>query len=423
MRSIRSIIFVRLFAINIIFFAVVSGVAYLLTSEAIKQFVVDDAVTSLSFVINNIKSNYESELTALNQIANLPGLSPYDKTQSQHIIQEFLELPNMFNTVHMYQADGTLLVAERRGIKAVYKASPNFHEKDPAFIALAERVIREKQSTASEVFVSPNGHVYQTFLTPVFLDAKNNQVFGILSGGVFPRLQKIDYLLHGLKLGKNNFILITDSKGHLISSDGISEKEVGTSVRSQTDQAAKRFFGQDGSRNAFINSKIKVGRFSYILISLPADPLKLIVTLGVSTQGIETKTRELSYRLLVALVLGLFLSLIASIFVGDRLAKPFRMMAETINEINQGNFAARVQYSGDDEIGYLSKALNTLSEKIQKSEYLGNLWSTDERLAEVAQTKEVIEIQEVEAAQEAEATQKVAQTQEVAETAVVNNEE
>jgi HAMP domain-containing protein len=417
MRSIRSIIFVRLFAINIIFFAVVSGVAYLLTSEAIKQFVVDDAVTSLSFVINNIKSNYESELTALNQIADLPGMSPYDSTQSQHVIQEFLELPNIFNTVHLYQADGTLLVAERRGIKAVYKASPNFHQKDPAFIALAERVIREKQSIASEVFVSPSGRVYQTFLTPVFSDAEHKQVFGILSGGVFPQLQKIDYLLRGLKLGKNNFILITDSKGHLISSDGISEKEAETSVRSQTDQAAKRFFGQDGSqsRDAFINHRIKIDRFSYILISLPADPLKLIVTLGVSTQGIETKTRELSYRLLVALVLGLFLSLVASIFVGDRLAKPFRMMAETINEINKGNFAARVQYIGDDEIGYLSKALNTLSEKIQKSEYLGNLWSTEEQVEEMADIQEVAEKQEAAEVQEVPEIQEVAEKQEIGE--------
>jgi len=380
MRSIRSIIFVRLLAINIIFFAVVSGVACLLTSEAIKQFVVADAVTSLSFVINNIKSNYESELTALNQIANMPGLLPYDKNQAQHIIQEFLELPNIFNTVHLYQADGKLLVAERRGIKAAYTASPDFHQKDPAFIALAERVLQEKQPMASEVFVSPNGNLYQTFLTPVFSEKDKNHAFGILSGGVFPRLQKIDYLLRGLKLGKDNFILITDSKGHLISSDGISEKEAETSVHSQTDQAAKRFFGQNKSpsNDAVINYRIKVDQFSFILISLPADPLKLVVTLGVNMQGIESKTRELSYRLLVALVLGLLLSLVASIFVGDRLAKPFRLMAETVNEINKGNFAARVQYSGDDEIGYLSKALNTLSEKIQKSEYLGNLWSTEE---------------------------------------------
>jgi two-component system sensor histidine kinase VicK len=186
--------------------------------------------------------------------------------------------------------------------------------------------------------------------------------------------------LRGLKLGQNNFILITDSKGHLISSDGISDKEAEASVRSQTDQAAKRFFGQDTSHSndAYINYRVKVNQFSFILISLPADQLKLVVTLGVNMQGIETKTRELSYRLLVALVLGLLLSLVASIFVGDRLAKPFRLMAETINEINKGNFAARVQYSGDDEIGYLSKALNTLSEKIQKSEYLGNLWSQEQ---------------------------------------------
>jgi len=80
---------------------------------------------------------------------------------------------------------------------------------------------------------------------------------------------------------------------------------------------------------------------------------------------------------LVALVLGLVLSLVASIVVGDRLAKPFRQVADAVNQINNGNFSARVTYAGEDEIGYLSKTINALAEKIQKSEYLGNLWQTE----------------------------------------------
>jgi signal transduction histidine kinase len=108
--------------------------------------------------------------------------------------------------------------------------------------------------------------------------------------------------------------------------------------------------------------------------------LKLVVTIGVNTHRIDQKTRELSYRLLVALVLGLLLSVFASVFVGDRLAKPFRQIAKTINEINVGNFAARVNYEEDDEIGHLSQRINTLAEKIQKSDYLGNLWSNEAEL-------------------------------------------
>jgi methyl-accepting chemotaxis protein len=112
-------------------------------------------------------------------------------------------------------------------------------------------------------------------------------------------------------------------------------------------------------------------------MSLPIPELKLIVTFGLNTNRIDEKTHELSYRLLLSLVGGLVLSIVASLIVGERLAKPFREIADTINKINTGNFSARVEHVSNDEIGYLSERINILAAKISKSEYLGNLWSTE----------------------------------------------
>lgn len=380
MRSIRSIIFLRLFISTVLLFGVISGVAYFLSKEAIKQFVVSDASTSLSFIINNVKTNYQSDLRALDQIASMKGFLPFDETAAHIVLKDFLEFPSVFSTVHMYKADGTLLFAERRATMGAYVLRPNFNLKEPEFIAQAKRVLAQKHSLASAVVFSAKGTLYQTYITPVFSDEKKEQVFGILSGGVFPKLQRVDYLLRGLRLGQDNFILITDSSGHLITSDGITEKDAVTWLQSHSDRAVQRFFGQTPapSGNALIDENVKVNQFSFIVISLPIDDLKLIVTMGVNQNKIDIKTRELSYRLLAVLVLGLLLSLFGSVLVGEILAKRFRQIAEAINEINDGNFAARIQQHGDDEIGYLSKSINTLAEKIQKSEYLGNLWSNEE---------------------------------------------
>lgn len=404
MRSIQSLIFIRLFAIIVIFFLVVSSSAYFLTAEAIKQFAVSDASTSLSFVVNNIETNYKSELKAIDQIASLHGFVPFEENTARSIIKDFLELPNIFTTVHLYKSDGELVIAERRsslGNGKPYKPRPNFNLKEPEFIALARTVINEKHPVSSDTFFTWQGILYQTYITPVFTDRSKEHVFGILSGGVFPRLHKIEKLLQGLKLGKDNFILITDSAGHFITGDGITEDEAESSIKKHTERATKFFFGDhvapppgnnviqgtpappvNNATQVFVDQRISKGALSFIVVSLPIPELRLIVTLGSSTSPIDQKTRELSSRLTFALVIGLLFSLFASIFVGERLAKPFREVAHTVNEINIGNFSARTRYSGNDEIGYLSQRINVLAEKIQKSEYLGSLWSNEAELEE-----------------------------------------
>lgn len=407
MRSIQSIIFIRLFAVVIIFFGVVAGVAYVLTREATTQFVISDATTSLSFIINNVRTNYESDLTALDEISCMEGLLPFDEPVARSVINKFLRFPNIFGTVHLYRADGELVFAKRRSNMGSYGYKQNFHEKDPDFISQAEKVIREKRPAASDVIFSPKGTLYQTYITPVFSDEKKEHVFGILSGGVFPRLQRIDHLLYGLKLGDENFILITDSHGHFITSDGITEEE-SASIKDHTDLASQRYFGagagtggasgqspahssgqpprravgqppgRAGGQPPLINNSLTVGDGNYIVISMPINELKLVMTFGVNTHRIEANSKDLSYRLLVALVIGLLLTLVSSFFIGDRLARPFREIADAINRINRGDLSARIEYSGEDEIGFLGRAVNALGEKISKSEYLGNLWSIEE---------------------------------------------
>jgi len=382
MRSIQSIIFIRLTVVIIIFFGVVSAVSYYLTNEAIRQFVVSDSTTSLAFIINNVKNNYGADLKALDDLSNMHGFLPFEEKKAQETLKDFLEFPNIYNTVHMYRADGELMFAERRATMGAYSPKKNFRQKNKEFIELADWVIKERKPKASEVFFSPNGTLYQTYVSPVFADKEKTQIYGILSGAVFPRLQSIEHLLHGLQLGQDNFILITDSSGHFLTADGITEKDATAAIQDHTNHATQRFFGKNVKHDpsAFVDYHEDLGPNSYIVISLPIDELKLVVTIGVNDHRIEAKNKELTYRLLVALVLGLVLSLVASIVVGGRLSKPFRQVADAINQINNGNFSARVSYSGDDEIGYLSKTINALAEKIQKSEYLGNLWHT-ERIA------------------------------------------
>lgn len=390
MRSIRSIIFQRLFVIVLMFFGVVTAVSYYLTSEAIRQFAITDATTSLSFVINNIRSNFLVELKALDQLVLMDGFRPFDRKSANETGKKFLQFQNVFSTVHMYAINGDLIFAEKRKSVPEYVIESNFfRKKDPSYIVLAKKVIEEKRAAASETYFTSTGDLYQTYIVPVL--GETTEIIGIVSGGVFPRLQKIDHLLEGLKLGKSNFILITDSNGRLIASDGIKSEQI-ASIKQHTEMAAAKFFHSDtdlgknsaADSNALVNENIRLASSCPILISLPIPELKLIVTLGVNTMHIEKKKEELSNRLLVSLFVGLLLTLFASVFIGERLARPFREIAEVVNQVNNGNFAARVDYDYDDEIGYLAGLVNKISQKIEKSEYLGNLWQHESEIASSA---------------------------------------
>lgn len=380
MRSIRSIIFIRLFAIIFVFFFVVSCFAYFLTEDIIRQFVVSDSLTSLSSIANNVKTSYKSNLEDLDEIRDMAGFLPYKEAQAQKIVKRFLQFPNIFSTIHMYNKEGQLLFNMKRPSVRPYEVKQNFNEREKAFSSLANKVLKEKKPSASEVFYSPRGTLYQIYITPVFSDLDKTEIFGVLSGGVYLRLRRIDHLLHGLQLGKENFILITDSRNKLITVSGLNENNVPKIVFNHTKSASSLFFEPDkkAKNSSYINENLTANKSSFIVVSIPIDELKLVATLGINTNKINSEVRELSNRLLVAMVVGLLLSLIASIVLGNRLATPFRKILDAIEKINAGDFTARVDYEGEDEIGYLSKAVNDLAQKIQKNNYLGNLWSTED---------------------------------------------
>ena len=389
-RSIRSIIFFRFFLVVALFFGVVSGVAYFVTKKTIRQFAISDNSIALSSVINNIRSNYTTQLAALDRIAWMSGFFPYEPARADIVLREFLEFQNVFTTVHFYRKDGKLLIAKKRDRMPEYNLEQNFYNKNnPEYIALAERVIREKRPITSQTFFTSRGDLYQTYLVPVFSDAQKTNVLGILSGGVFPRVQRIDSLVEGLRLNDKNFILVSDSRGRPIASSGLEENDVGRYLREPVDRAVENFYGRLAGPpdRPLVEEGASVRSLPFFLITLPLPELKLFVTLGVDTSLLRRKEKDLLDQLMAALVFGLILSSFASFYVGERLAKPFRAIVTAIKEISVGNFSARVAYQGDDEIGSLAELIQRLAEKIKKSDYLGNLWSTDREIRDLLHRK------------------------------------
>lgn len=77
-------------------------------------------------------------------------------------------------------------------------------------------------------------------------------------------------------------------------------------------------------------------------------------------------TRELARKMLSVLIPALFMAVFLSLWLAGRITKPIMQMTETMERYGQGDFSAKVDVRGNDEIGSLGRLLNQMSEQISE---------------------------------------------------------
>ena len=73
---------------------------------------------------------------------------------------------------------------------------------------------------------------------------------------------------------------------------------------------------------------------------------------------------------IVSVLWVMLASLIAIYFISGRIILPLKLMSKAAKEFSQGNFNARVEISGNDEVAELAGAFNNMANTLQKNEEL-----------------------------------------------------
>ena len=383
MRSIRTILF-RWFSLVIVGLFLVTGcVLYSVTEKLLTQFFVEDNSQALSFIVQNIRAHYDTNLRALDKLSNLDGFGVFNATRAQDNIRHFLENDNLFGRVELYSTDGTLLVAHYRESNTKHAVKGNlFNEWDKFFVDTAKRAIATGKAVVTPTFRRSNGAVHQTYMVPVFNRA--HQVVSLLTGAVYYDEHKFRYFMEGLKLGEQNFLLLTDIEGNLLAQDGLNSETAENdprmaSLQPQIQQASDAFY-REGHRKAdelWLDNVSFKTQGHYTLLALPIEPFKLLLTMGASDKAIRYKQTTLLNWMLATLGVVLVLSFFASGFVSGFLSKPFLLLIDAHERLHRGDLSVRVDYDKSDEIGALCDSFNRLSRKIDKQRILGNLWGKD----------------------------------------------
>ena len=111
--------------------------------------------------------------------------------------------------------------------------------------------------------------------------------------------------------------------------------------------------------------------------------------LGYSLKQLNTDMENLRAKIAWVSLIIFMLGLISVFFIGTYITKPIIKMVDTVEEIRNGDFTKRTKVLNNDEIGYLSKSLNGMVDRIEETNEEMELINKDLENRVIERTKEL----------------------------------
>ena len=89
-----------------------------------------------------------------------------------------------------------------------------------------------------------------------------------------------------------------------------------------------------------------------------------ILFVGSSQRAVVTLERRIRWLALGVVAVGLLFGLMLSWWGAARVTRPVQKLAEGAHEVAEGNWSARVDVRGRDEVGQLAKSFNQMTEQL-----------------------------------------------------------
>ena len=97
-----------------------------------------------------------------------------------------------------------------------------------------------------------------------------------------------------------------------------------------------------------------------------ANELLGVLLVGSSQRQVVTLEQRIAVLALGVVAMGLFFGILLSWWGAARVTRPVRRLAEGAREVSEGNWGARVDVRGRDEIGQLASAFNRMTEQLSE---------------------------------------------------------
>ncbi|MHB8882727.1 MAG: PAS domain S-box protein, partial [Thermodesulfovibrionales bacterium] len=197
------------------------------------------------------------------------------------------------------------------------------------------------------------------------LDARSYTVSAVLMGSI--RLNRIWENAVERSVGKAGMIFITSEDGKVLAHPDQSVIFRNTYFKPKAPDGIQG--GLNGEKVMLASTIVHVGSRTFVVYA--SLPLREVLALSLQTLSATA----------VFLAIFLFCSIAVSLFAVNRLLRPIEDLAGSARDISAGRLSPTVQLERDDEIGELSGALSTMTNKLietirsleQRNELLNNI--------------------------------------------------
>jgi len=311
-------------------------------------------------IIGNIVNHQRQTLTLA--AANLSATTE-DREQIAEQLRGIYMLSDNYNAVGLFDSSGRQLGPlifnnERRAAPAVFR----FHEQVAGsdlehFRQVAIRLARQCNRTGSgELYWSPRRAAASL---PLVLPLHASQARLCLV--VELSLAEIQKRVEHLHVGRRGFVMVVDDRGRLVAHPDRRQ------ARSRRDLSHLSLLkGHLGTTSPAVGSFVIAGYGTMLGAFSPVPHSPWAVVVAQPVEEALQPVRQLGWRLGGWLVLSLLVAVLTGMVLARRITRPIQSLVREAKEIGRGNLAARIHYTGSDEIGNLGSSFNSMGEQLQR---------------------------------------------------------
>lgn len=379
-KNIRTRLLLVLLPLIFIILALLSGISYYFSKQALNQSVNETAMALGTDYSVRVKNDIELRLIQLDGLANTPIFrAGTDKTQIVNDMVETKKRLGTFDTITFALPDGSGITDA--GKKSFYGDREYF-----------KKAISTQKAVVSEPLVAKTtGKLAVILAVPI---TNNGQLSGLLLGTY--SMERLSNMIGNMKFLDSGYGQLVDDSG-LIIADPKNQDLVGKLNLTQKNVNSELNLSQNTLDDQLINlfqKTVQSGRqtegfYSFVdsvkqfavftPVDLPGDQHWILTVSAPEKEGTKA-VDHLSWMMLILSIVCMAVAIISIIFIAKQFTKPISVLRDECLLLTQGDLRDREEkISSEDEIGQLAKGFRDMRANLH--ELVGNVHLQAEQLS------------------------------------------
>ncbi len=328
---------------------------------------------SIRHGINSMLSNYKRQLGLL---LREPDMQSMDVERQFHAIHRFFSVNPLYYSIYTYDATGSVITSARsdlyQGIVTFTHTTDNIlqaeSERAKSIAKTFRKVLENKETVVCSNIIMARGKRLLLIMLPIFDFVDMDIVIGVASSAIKIEGPELMELIRGFPLEDDEILLLTDSAGQVLVTNGNRIPEGLVAV--DLDLESIKMGGPKSVTYTF-DKQAYLGVIAYI------DHLNGFILTARPRKSVLGFLDQIMINLVIVLVMSILIAVSLSFFLARSLGTRVGSLVEGIRSVGRGVVSHRVPVDGDDELSEACEAFNDMTATLEKHRIMEDIWSSE----------------------------------------------